>query len=51
MEIRKRRKLSKEFKIDEINMVKLEEKSVREISKELNIHDVDVKALLRIAVL
>ena len=47
MEIRKRRKFSKEFKLDVIHMVKLGEKSVRELSKELDIHDVTLYSWLR----
>ena len=47
MEIRKRRKFSKEFKLDVINMVKLGEKNVREISKELYIQDVTIYSWIR----
>lgn len=47
MEIRKRRKFSKEFKLDVINMVKLGEKSVRELSKELDIQDVTIYSWIR----
>jgi transposase len=47
MEIRKRRKFSKEFKLDLINMVKLGEKSVRELSKELDIQDVTIYSWIR----
>jgi transposase len=47
MEIRKVRKFSKEFKLDVINMVKLGEKSVRELSKELDIQDVTIYSWIR----
>ena len=47
MEIRKRRKFSKEFKLDVINMVRLGEKSVRDLSKELDIQDVTIYSWLR----
>lgn len=47
MEIRKRRKFSKEFNLDVINMVKLGEKSVRELSKELDIQDVTIYSWIR----
>ena len=47
MELRKRRKFSKEFKLDVINMVKLGEKSVRELSKELEIQDVTIYSWIR----
>ena len=47
MEIRKRRKFSKEFKLDVINIVKLGEKNVREISKELDIQDVTIYSWIR----
>jgi transposase len=40
MEIQKRRKFSKEFKLDVVNMVKLGNKSVRKLSEELEIHEV-----------
>jgi len=40
MEIEKRRKFSKEFKLNVVNMVKLGYKSVRKLSEELEIHEV-----------
>lgn len=40
MEIKKRRKFSKEFKLDVVNLVKLGDKSVRKLSEELEIHEV-----------
>ena len=40
MEIRKRRKFSKEFKLDVVNLIKVGNKSIRELSKELELHEV-----------
>ena len=37
MDLRKRRKFSKEFKIDTVNLIKLGEKSVPSLEKELGI--------------
>lgn len=47
MEIRKRRKFSKEFKIDVVNMIRTGDKSVVDLSKELDIHDVTLYSWLR----
>ena len=47
MEIRKRRKFSKEFKLDVVNIVKLGEKSVKSLSEELGIHSVTLYSWIR----
>jgi len=47
MEIRKRRRFSKEFKLDVVNMIKLEEKSVQVLSDELGIHSVTLYSWIR----
>lgn len=47
MELRKRRKFSKEFKIDTVNMIKLGEKSVPTIEKELGIQRATLYSWIR----
>lgn len=47
MEIRKRRRFSKEFKLDVLNMIRIGEKSVSELSRELDIHEVTLYSWIR----
>ena len=47
MEIKKRRKFSRDFKMDVVNMIKTGDKSVGELSKELDIHEVTLYSWVR----
>jgi len=47
MEIGKRRRFSKEFKMDVVNMIKLGDKSVLDLSEELGIHNVTLYSWVR----
>jgi transposase len=47
MEIGKRRRFSKEFKMDAVNMIKVGDKSVHDLSNELGIHNVTLYSWVR----